>query len=415
MSFGRDLSTTGNFQVDDVESPSGVESLWIGGTKCGFEYGHVKLDSDSLQWSTDGAATSLTATRSGGGLHGQWKTEAVLATSDRRVKTKINSLRSDFGPHLSRRGGSGSLTGRRIHYVDEFPEHGEEPSDVAPVADEMVAFPEGRPSWLLRELRPVSFIFRNVETKGASVLKRPCPREGFLRFGFVAQDLERVLPFLVHRPAARAGAAWLSIAYVDLVALLTMDAKQRQLRLDNLKGDGGDGEHGGRGDEQKVGTPSLGFASQPERRTTMKARCNGRDARAGEDSPHALSNFKGRGKQGAQEDRNELNEQKTGSQRQPRGDELAPWPALDTRKHQGLREFPEIIQLARTNVAGTEVSLLALDLDLKTEAQQIKSLSIALDRAKRRLQRLMPLALLQIRRPSRTFASEGRIGVSVPR
>merc|ERR1712159_746857 len=73
-------------------------------------------------------------------------------------------------------------------------------------------------SWLLRELRPVSFTFRRG------------PESNFARYGFVAQELERVLPSVV-----REKDDYKHVQYQDLIALLTLTAKAQQERLDSLE------------------------------------------------------------------------------------------------------------------------------------------------------------------------------------
>merc|ERR1712070_447463 len=72
--------------------------------------------------------------------------------------------------------------------------------------------------WVLRELRPVSFAFK----KGAEA--KADTKES--RWGFVAQELERVLPGLVRSE----GEGPKAIIYQDLVAVLTLSAQTLQER-----------------------------------------------------------------------------------------------------------------------------------------------------------------------------------------
>merc|ERR1719181_721194 len=73
-------------------------------------------------------------------------------------------------------------------------------------------------SWILRELRPVSFSFRRG------------PESKFARYGFVAQEVERVLPSVV-----REKDTYKHVLYQDLIALLTLSAKAQNERLDSLE------------------------------------------------------------------------------------------------------------------------------------------------------------------------------------
>merc|ERR1711904_729963 len=73
-------------------------------------------------------------------------------------------------------------------------------------------------SWILRELRPVSFKFRRG------------PESKYSRYGFVAQELARVLPQIV-----REIDGYHHVRYQDIVAVLTLTAQQQQDQLDALE------------------------------------------------------------------------------------------------------------------------------------------------------------------------------------
>lgn len=78
-------------------------------------------------------------------------------------------------------------------------------------------------SWLLRELRPVSYFFK--EANDAKV------HHSDLRFGFVAQELETVLPSVVYE---KANDGHKSVIYQDLLAVLTFVAQVHEHRYDAL-------------------------------------------------------------------------------------------------------------------------------------------------------------------------------------
>jgi hypothetical protein len=73
-------------------------------------------------------------------------------------------------------------------------------------------------SWILRELRPVSFKFRRG------------PESKYARYGFVAQELVRVLPQIV-----REIDGYHHVRYQDIVAVLTLTAQQQQDQLEKLE------------------------------------------------------------------------------------------------------------------------------------------------------------------------------------
>merc|ERR1712032_1233756 len=74
--------------------------------------------------------------------------------------------------------------------------------------------------WLLRELRPVSFY-----------LKRG-PEAKYLKFGFIAQELESVFPNLVRTVGPDNSKA---IASQDLIAVLTLALQMLQKDLDEQR------------------------------------------------------------------------------------------------------------------------------------------------------------------------------------
>ncbi|CAL1132415.1 unnamed protein product [Cladocopium goreaui] len=72
--------------------------------------------------------------------------------------------------------------------------------------------------WLLRELRPVSYHFKEG------------PEAKLARHGFIAQELEKVMPELVRDHKDRK-----HVVYQDLVALLTLASQVQQGRLEEYE------------------------------------------------------------------------------------------------------------------------------------------------------------------------------------
>jgi uncharacterized coiled-coil protein SlyX len=125
-------------------------------------------------------------TNTGGTLHGVWSADVSLTLSDRRLKTDITPI-------------DGVLSSR---------------------AHELGAGDEDASQWLLRELRPVSF-----RLKTGSESK-------FVKFGFIAQDLERLFPDMV-REDPTSGVR--QVVYNDLFAILTGVAQAQEARLKALE------------------------------------------------------------------------------------------------------------------------------------------------------------------------------------
>jgi hypothetical protein len=118
-------------------------------------------------------------------MHGIWVSDTALTTSDARLKKDITDLNTTL-------------------HVDNMP-------DAAKAANQTTS------SWVLRELRPVSF-----RLKEGSESKH-------LRYGFIAQELEKTLPPVVRDTGDRKG-----VLYQDLIAVLTLTAQAQETRIDDL-------------------------------------------------------------------------------------------------------------------------------------------------------------------------------------
>jgi len=137
-------------------------------------------------------------------LHGSWYADNEVDTSDRRLKRNIRPLEIQLQKSREEaKGAAGTGDGK-----------------------------ESAVSWVLRELRPVSFRF-----KSATDSKR-LPRAQELRFGFVAQEVQRVAPDLVHDDGgSTTGGRTLALVYKDLMAVLTLAFKEQQQQLDRQDSD----------------------------------------------------------------------------------------------------------------------------------------------------------------------------------
>eukprot|EP00930_Biecheleria_cincta_P035761 TRINITY_DN24578_c0_g1_i1.p1 TRINITY_DN24578_c0_g1~~TRINITY_DN24578_c0_g1_i1.p1 ORF type:complete len:492 (+),score=51.04 TRINITY_DN24578_c0_g1_i1:98-1477(+) len=149
-----------------------------------------------------GGNKRMSISTTGGSLHGTWSSESIISASDRRLKRRIEPLgqalassRADTKP------GSAPQTGAGL-----APAAGGQPSRARTV------------NWVLRELRPVSYKFKEG------------PDAKYSRYGFVAQELEKVMPDVVrtHKEEKH-------VVYQDLVAFLTLASQVQQDRLEEYE------------------------------------------------------------------------------------------------------------------------------------------------------------------------------------
>jgi len=154
-----------------------------------------------------GSQRGLSVTSNGGMLHGAWSSDATVTTSDRRLKRNIEPLYRTIAARAnSLRGQAGAADSNRgVHQSDT--------SSTAQTALGARRPREPPVGWLLRELRPVSFF-----------LKRG-PEAKYLKFGFVAQELESVFPNLVRTTGTDDTKA---VASQDLIAVLTLALQMLQ-------------------------------------------------------------------------------------------------------------------------------------------------------------------------------------------
>jgi len=142
----------------------------------------------------DGTSTNLNK------LHGTWVADSTISQSDRRLKDNIRPLSYALEQNLKK---------------------GDTEGDSEPV----------RPaaSWVLRQLRPVSYNFKKgMEAK-------------FMRFGFIADEVEQVLPQVVREVEDHIGEESegkqkiKGIVYTDLIAVLTTIIKDLNLQMKGMQ------------------------------------------------------------------------------------------------------------------------------------------------------------------------------------
>lgn len=267
--FGSSLSVRSFVRIGASLSVQASPSL--GGNKLTFTG-----NSGGAIYAADGGGgysrrVSFPADTDGGVLHGTWVADAVVSVSDRRLKKKIAPLHRELLAQMLRRYGGlkedvtpyipNGIQRRALFElraplnVGKVPdlepnkqaavppmyvgsdereighEHGR-----APDAISHENFKGSRPrgarsvvtSWVLRELRPVSFSFKHINAKGTE--SKGLADE--IRFGFVAQEVERAIPGIVK---TNPKTDQRHLIYQDFIALLTMAAQEHQDSIENRK------------------------------------------------------------------------------------------------------------------------------------------------------------------------------------
>jgi len=180
LSVGNDAHFGSTLSIND--------SLHFSNTNTYVKY--VTSPSAGLETTVDNHR-SMSITSTGGTLHGTWTADNTVTASDRRLKKSIVPLYKAVAD-------TARAAGTEAPDLTQRPVGGSERSQVV--------------NWVLRELRPVSFKFKQG------------PDAKHSRYGFVAQELQQVLPGVVRGQ----GDKHLSVVYQDMIALLTMAAQSLQ-------------------------------------------------------------------------------------------------------------------------------------------------------------------------------------------
>jgi len=156
----------------------------------------------------------------GGTLHGTWDSDNALSMSDRRLKQDIVPLQRTLRDALSS-AMSAAASGQADGTVDAV--GSQQPGGAKAASQKPGASSTDSTLWLLRQLRPVSYSFK----KGAE--------SKYMRFGFIADELESVVPQVVRNVGNRNRADFedqKAVVYQDLIALLVAASQQQTQKLD---------------------------------------------------------------------------------------------------------------------------------------------------------------------------------------
>jgi len=196
-----------------------------GGLYFGTTNMYVHYDSGSSELRIVGDGNKILSMTTGGGhLHGTWASEGIISASDRRLKRRIEPLHkalaartpssdlprnaswqpaSDTDAQQSAAGAGGASRPASAQNGSS------EGMATGPLGERL-----GTVDWLLRQLRPVSFNFRRG------------PEAKYERYGFVAQEVEKILPDIVRTQKDSK-----FVVYQDMVAILTLASQVQQERL----------------------------------------------------------------------------------------------------------------------------------------------------------------------------------------
>lgn len=198
MRFGSSLSVLDFVQLGSTLS---VGTIMTDTIRKGLSSTYASFSSAKIELYGSGTR-GLTVTSTGGTLHGAWSSDATVTTSDRRLKRNIEPLYRTIQQQAMQRGGGASS------------------SSSAPGSSAAARAKDQPVGWLLRELRPVSFNLKHG------------PEAKYLKFGFIAQELETVFPNLVITVGQDDTKA---VASQDLIAVLTLALQNLQKEFDDTR------------------------------------------------------------------------------------------------------------------------------------------------------------------------------------
>jgi len=142
----------------------------------------------------------------GGIMHGIWRSDEIIASSDARLKRNILPLHSHLDEAALKRG--------------------------VPEATGAVLSNDAKTNWVLRQLRPVSFKYKSMGNTEEETTEAKSTR-----YGFIAQDLEKILPEVVRDTDPQHNNAGepddrKAVVYQDLIAVLTASSQTQQWTLE---------------------------------------------------------------------------------------------------------------------------------------------------------------------------------------
>jgi len=236
--FGSGLSVLDYVSLGSSMSVGSIKTARIGdgaelfniGTRIDFKYNAPTLASPSPSPEMDfyvAGMHTMSMKTSVSVLHGIWEADATITTSDRRLKTSIEPLYRTIAARAKARWTE--TRGEETAPAIEGSLRGAQSSSQTPTIAAPTAKQQDQKDppigWLLRELRPVSFKLKSG------------PEAKYLKFGFIAQELETIFPNLVRNVGGKDGAeeGTKAIASQDLIAVLTLALQNLQKEMEKQK------------------------------------------------------------------------------------------------------------------------------------------------------------------------------------
>eukprot|EP00927_Polykrikos_kofoidii_P049336 TRINITY_DN43404_c0_g1_i1.p1 TRINITY_DN43404_c0_g1~~TRINITY_DN43404_c0_g1_i1.p1 ORF type:complete len:571 (+),score=84.75 TRINITY_DN43404_c0_g1_i1:72-1784(+) len=238
-------------------------------------YTYAKYDSGLTFYvqnlANTGSSKSITLTSDGGTLHGSWTHEASMTMSDKRLKTSIEPVGETLRRYLEVTTTTGLESGDLARpLIDLVVMEGDDKSQARPSAwngpttvstsassgvfearanstvesllvaasdnasvSSLSAVPKWDKStdkdpvlWILDRLKPVSYVMKRNKAAGR-------------RFGFIADDLEEILPDIVHVDP-QDEARLKRVHMMDLLSILAAASQRQQQRIEELERRHGD-------------------------------------------------------------------------------------------------------------------------------------------------------------------------------
>jgi len=200
-------NTDGPFNITSTDHEGRAQLNMYAYTNYNQSTVHLTADDRGFNIFHNGKRT-LSASSKTSQLHGQWVMTDVITVSDKRFKRNVRSLLAKRPPP---------------------------PGPAPPTPDGRGHAPgqsERSPAWLLRQLRPVSYHFHHDSDS-----KRMHGGDPKLqRFGFVADELQQVVPEVIRNVKFDDQDDIKAVAYQDLIALMVAAQQQQSDEFHKLTG-----------------------------------------------------------------------------------------------------------------------------------------------------------------------------------
>lgn len=179
---------------------------------------HANAADSGIKMESQAGFQVLSTSTTGGTLHGLWLSDEVISSSSAEIKEGIENL-EDYTDNECTTPLCRADQRQRLHRDRWL-------RSVSGKQNTGASRPVRSVGPLLKELRPVAYRY-----KGS---KQP----SHVRFGFVADELEELVPEVVRKVGEQGGKTQKGVVYQDLIALLTAALREHQGRLEAVESSG---------------------------------------------------------------------------------------------------------------------------------------------------------------------------------